>query len=662
MSLKTKIMFVYLSLCGVLCNSAQAYTVTSDIIKQRKPISDSASAKAIRSALNDEYSKANRLLKQTQDPKAKKIVDWIRLSQSDYGPYDAYMNFATKNMDWPRIYQIKKNAESSLIHANDTDVLYNWYQSHEPTFPESTLKKSEIMMEKRKWSIAVPELYKLWSTTKMSPEQSRNVETDLKLILTPHDYDARVEMLFNNGETNNAKVLLSKISKDYEHKALLRLALQTNERQGAKFFKDAPDYIQSDENVMYDLLKWYRKNNQTSEAISLLNKFSKLPNKDINFFEKLATERLFLIRNLLNSHDYKDAYNLSKDHHLKEGINFADLEWISGWIALRFLKKPDIAINHFKNMLAMVKSPISIARAEYWIGRALDQSKRPTEARPWFVKASEKQTTLYGQLANRRLGHQVEMLNEMPPTPEAVKRIENNELYQMAKLLYDNGIMALIDTFITKLFSNLSNNEDISALIYALAHEFKRPDLAVIWSRRARTNNISSVNIGYPVWNVEHDLRIEQALVLSIVRQESNFSTQAISPVGARGMMQLMPSTAKLVAKKKKLKFSTQNLNLDPDYNASLGSTYLADLVAKFDGQLILAIAAYNAGPSNVKKWIKQNGKPGEKYDPVDWIELIPFPETRNYVQRVLENLYIYRSHMNYPANHLYDWVIPIKS
>ena len=272
--------------------------------------------------------------------------------------------------------------------------------------------------------------------------------------------------------------------------------------------------------------------------------------------------------------------------------------------------------------------------------------------------AARRSTTIYGQLAAQRL--KKEALPELPlenvPTLKDMDDVRKNELFQIAKLLQQAGQNELTDVFAARLTADAKTSEQTTALAYALAEDLQRPDLAVNIARRARANGTYIVSLGYPVWDLKHDERAEQALVLSIIRQESNFSTDAVSPAGARGLMQILPSTAKQIARKKKKKFSAQMLNSNPDFNVEMGSTYFADMLKRFDGSYVLAVAAYNAGPTNVSKWMKIMGKPDERLDAIDWIERIPFGETRNYVQRVLENLHIYRRNLNYPETALDSW------
>ena len=215
----------------------------------------------------------------------------------------------------------------------------------------------------------------------------------------------------------------------------------------------------------------------------------------------------------------------------------------------------------------------------------------------------------------------------------------------------------LSEVFALRLYALYQKPEEIVALAHLVTEEAGRPDMAVTIARRARQNGIYLGSLGYPVLDIPEDSPTEQAVLLSIIRQESSFSSHVVSPAGARGLMQIMPSTAKQVAQKKKKKFAPEMLTENPEFNIEVGSAYFSEMVKRFGGSYILAIAAYNAGPTNVRRWIKAIGNPeDEDIDPIDWIEMIPFNETRNYVQRVLENLHIYRRHLNYPETKLSSW------
>lgn len=616
----------------------------------------SASVKAaVDAAMRDEWQQAARLAKKTADAKVVKLVEWLRLTRGkDDIAFADMERFMKNNADFPRIYVIRRNAETALLKQGDNAALEKWFKKHPPVSPAAVMKQAELLLAKKEWERALPMLYNLWAKGELSDDETTEAAEKLSLLLDTHDYAARVETLLNERKPKQAKKLLPSVDDEERKLANVRIGLMTNADHASRKIKDLPTEQRQNAGLLFDELRWLRIRGKYADAAKMLEKvpFSKQTGA------RWWNERVTVARQLLNEGHAHQAYDLVKHHSLEQGGDFADAEWLAGWIALRNLKQNKRAREHFSKMLSSVKSPVSLARGEYWMGRAFEDAKNKSEAVKWYRKAANRITTIYGQLAALRLPKDVlpSLPAENAPTLSDMEEIRKSELFQIAKLLQQAGQSELADVFAARLIANASTPEKTTALAYALAEDLQRPDLAVNIARRARSNGTYILSLGYPVWDLKHDERAEQAIVLSIIRQESNFSTEAVSPAGARGLMQILPSTAKQIARRKKKSFSPQKLNSNPDFNVEMGSTYFADMLKRFDGSYILAVAAYNAGPTNVRKWMKTLGKPDEQIDAVDWIERIPFNETRNYVQRVLENLHIYRRNLNYPDAALNTW------
>lgn len=621
-----------------------------------KPMKSPAVKAAVDAAMRDDWSKAAALAQKTQDAKLVKLVEWLRLTHGkDMPDFGDMTRFMAKNPHFPRIYVIRRRAEEALLQKNDSAALEKWFKKHPPVSPAAVLKHAELLMAKKEWERAVPMLYNLWAKGDLSDEESELVREKLYLLLDKHDYAARVETLLNGRKAKQAKKLLSAVDDEAKKLATVRIGLIENAAHADRKIKDLPAEQRKNAGLLFDELRWLRNKGKYADAARLLKAVP--PSLQSN--ERWWNERVTVARQMLNDNRAADAYALVKNHALAAGGGaYADAEWLAGWIALRDLKKTKLARAHFANMLDAVKSPVSIARGEYWTGRAFEAARNKSEARKWYQKSAEHITTIYGQLAAQRLKKKYipALPAETAPTLDAMERVRKNELFQIAKLTRLAEQNELTDVFAARLLSDSKSADETTALAYAFAEDLQRPDLAVNIARRARANGTYIVSLGYPVWDLKHDERAEAAIVLSIIRQESNFSTDAVSPAGARGLMQILPSTAKQIARKKKKPFSPAMLNSNPDFNVEMGSTYFAEMLKRFDGSYILAVAAYNAGPTNVRKWVKALGKPDEQLDAVDWIERIPFNETRNYVQRVLENLHIYRRHLNYPDEALNSW------
>lgn len=610
--------------------------------------------RSIRLAASGNYSAAMKAAKTTADPKLIKLIEWFRLTDSKQIPdFADAQNFIKKNPDWPRIYLIRRNAELALLETGKTGDLEKWFKQHPPVSVKAVLTYADILMKKKDWEKALPMLHSLWAKGDLDEEETQLVQEKLFFLLDERDFANRAKKLLNERKASLARRFIPFMPDYIKRLALTRADLIANKKNARKDINELPENQRRDEGFLFDLVRWLRTNKRYSAAAKLLEKIP--PEKQRT--SRWWTEKSILIRQFLADKKYHAAYSLAKNHYLTKGADFADAEWTAGWIALQNLKKKDLAVQHFKNMLKAVSSPLSVSRGEYWLGRAYEEKNDSQQARLHYEKAARNITTIYGQLAAGKLNRPLTPLPpEKQPDKALIDKFRKSELFAVMKMLENAGQYDLVGLFATRLFLDAADPQSVTALAYVLTHDLKREDLAVTIARRARQNGIDMIDLGYPVRDLKHDKRAETAVVLSIIRQESSFSPYAVSSAGARGLMQIMPATAKQVARKKRKSFSVQELNSNPDFNVELGSTYFADLLKRFNGSYILAIAAYNAGPTNVNRWLRSIGHPQKDMDPIDWIERIPFNETRNYVQRVLENLHIYRRHLNCPEQKLNSW------
>jgi soluble lytic murein transglycosylase len=338
-------------------------------------------------------------------------------------------------------------------------------------------------------------------------------------------------------------------------------------------------------------------------------------------------------------------------HHLSSGSNYADLEFLAGYIALRKLNDPARALTHFRNLRVAVSGPISLSRAAYWEGRAQEALDRPVEARAAYAFAAEFQTAFYGLLAAERAGLPFDARlagGEAYPDWRALPAARSS-VFEAAVMLRAAGQTDLAERFLLHLAEGLDGQE-IGALA-GLALDWQEWHMALMLAKAAADKGVIWPTAYFPVTGlVGLDLPVAPELSLSIARRESEFDPKVVSPAGARGLMQVMPGTAKMMAPKVGLPYEAGRLTTDPVYNAKLGSAYLAELVAEFGAVPALVAAGYNAGPGRPRRWVEELGDPRTgTVDVVDWIEHIPFTETRNYVMRVGESLPIYRARLGRP-------------
>lgn len=358
-------------------------------------------------------------------------------------------------------------------------------------------------------------------------------------------------------------------------------------------------------------------------------------------------ERNVLARRALRNGAVASAYRIAATHGFTEGAPLADAEFLAGWIALRFLKDPARAAGHFARLEAAVGMPISLARAAYWRGRATEAGGDAAAAKAQYQRAARHLTTYYGQLAAERIGLSTApdwvVMPAVVPTAAEAQAFNTSEPAVAAELLAAIGEGRMARQFVARLVTDAKTPAG-HALAAGLAQRLGQPQLAVVAGKRAGYAGTHLPAYAFPLQLVPAEGEPEAALINAIIRQESMFDATAVSQAGARGLMQLMPATARQVARQLSESHTDQRLIADPGYNVALGSRYLADQIRGFNGSYILAVAAYNAGPGRSRQWVQDYGDPRDGgIDAVDWVESIPFNETRNYVQRVIENLQVYR-------------------
>ena len=432
-----------------------------------------------------------------------------------------------------------------------------------------------------------------------------------------------------------------------DHKALTKARIRLIERRGGvdAAIAHVPDHLVEAPGLVYERLRWRRKKRFDESALELL-----IPVRDdLVRPSQWWTERHILARRVLQKGDAALAYQLASEHGQMSGQERAEAEWLAGWIALRFLNNHEAAFLHFKTLYENVRYPISRSRGAYWAGRAAAAAGKHVIASLWYAVAASHVTTFYGQLAAAQLSQQNQPIipPEVPPTDEEAVSFEQNELVRVVRMLAEVEAGDESEPFFRQL-ARLADGRAIWTLTARLARDVGRSDLAILAAKRAERSGVVLSESGYPALPIQQGGEPDIALVHAVIRQESAFDPNAISPRGARGLMQIMPRTAQSLAQQLKISHRRSLLTTDPDHNMRLGSAYLADLLESCDSSLVLSLAAYNAGKSRVKTWLIDYGDPRENdADAIDWIESIPIGETRNYIQRVLENFSVYTQRLH---------------
>ncbi len=470
--------------------------------------------------------------------------------------------------------------------------------------------------------------------------------TDTRRFLRAHgralDRDMhwpRLDRMLWLGAISAARATMPLVDPDLRRLAEARLRLRQSKPDIDSVIRQVPRRLMGDPGLAYERLRWRGRKDRHDRVIDLL---ASAP-KSMTYPSLWWRERRLQLRDAINGDRYGDAITLAAGHRQSEGAALADAEWHAGWVALQFADRPREAFDRFTNMFGVVKTPISRGRAAYWAGRALEAAG-DTGAREWYRRAAAYGTTFYGQRAAERLSAGLELPASAPlPRQPRFARAELGQIADIAMALQQIGEDGRAGKFLEQLVRHHVTDEEAAATA-ALARDLDRPDIGVKLARRAALGHLHFLEAAYPVLALPQGLPVEPALVHAIIRQESSFDTRARSSAGALGLMQLLPSTAREVARHMGRRFSVGHLTSKPQVNIRLGAQYVGRLLDSHHGNFILALAAYNAGPGRVRSWLRTLGRPGPSTaERIDWIERIPYPETRNYVQRVLEALEVYR-------------------
>ena len=610
--------------------------------------------KAISEMKKSKWSTSLGIAKKAKDKSIYNFIQWRHLlTKGNQASFYDYKVFIDKNSRYPRIGRLKYLAEHKLSTAKvSPKKIINWFSVDQPLsgYGKMILGESFILTgEKNKGAKLIKDG---WITADLSKNELRFYRKKFKKYLNADDYIKRADYLAWNSKRWDLKRLLRYLPTDYELLYTARYILMTKGYGVDQAIKNVPTKLKNDAGLNYDRLKWRRKRGRVDSSLEILLNIKN--NKEYLVKpEKWWKEREIISRALIYKKNYETAYKISSNHGMSSGSDFAAAEWLSGWIALSFLKDPLLAKDHFQNFYKNVNYPISTSRGAYWFARTYEKLGNKDQSNKWYKEASKFLTTYYGQLAFLKLNPngKFELEKDMVVDDKYRKVFFNKELVKITYLL-DELKNDKYTKFILRHLANDNIPNGSEILAAELATNIERYDFAIQISKISSYQKRFHNKFNYPIISTPKTINgrkiPESAFILSIIRQESEFDLSANSHAGAKGLMQLMPYTAKLVSKQAKLPYSKSRLTTDPEYNINLGSHYIAGLILQYDGAYPFAVAAYNAGPNRVKYWKKLNKNPQKKQiDYVDWVELIKFRETRNYVQRVLENINVYKYILN---------------
>ncbi len=596
------------------------------------------------------WQSALKTSKKAKDKTLYNLISYLYLKQPSNGAsfYD-YLTFISSNPEYPRINRLKYLAEHKInLKTNSPKSILKWFDGNEPLSDFGKIKLGEIYLAQGNHEKGSKLIKDGWIKAKLSKSNLRYLRKKYKKIISVEDNIKRADWHAWEGKHWDVQRMLRYLPKDETALYRARQLLMSRSYGVDDAIAKVPGKFKNDIGLKYDRLKWRRRRGRLEPSLEILfqtpNDPIKLVRPDIWW-----KERAILTRSLIYKKKYPKAYKVSSNHSLTEGPEYADAEWLSGWIALTFLDDPNLALQHFKNFYNNVGYPISLSRGAYWLGRTYKKVNNKQKSDEWFSKGSKYLNTYYGQLSFVEINpdKSFSLPDQSKVSEKYKKEFNNNPLIRSIRLMKELDKTKYSKDFLKHLAS-ININEGSEILAGKLATEIGRYDYAIQISKQASYEKRFHNELNYPVIEtpkiVNKKTMPKPELVLAVIRQESEFDQRANSYVGARGLMQLMTYTAKLVAKQAKLPYSKSRLKSDPFYNIKLGSYYLAGLLEDYEGSYPFALAAYNAGPKRVRYWKKINGDPQKgKINYIDWVELIKFKETRNYVQRVLENVNVYR-------------------
>ncbi|GIU67407.1 lytic transglycosylase domain-containing protein [Candidatus Phycosocius spiralis] len=613
----------------------------------------------LNSAARGDWDRVRAIMNQTPDARVRAMLLWrLATSDTNAASFDELRQALDQLRFFPQRQAIRIRAEQSLAFTNlSVQVKRAFLQRQEqglemngPISGEGKLELASALFTLGQTQEAKRWLSDGWRNHRLDRASQAAFLERLGNELTPQDHDARVDFLLWADRVTQSKPLWPLMSDNGRKTVERRLGIASGETVTLS------GTMLDDRGILYQRVRALRLANRRSEALALLTQIDSTgvpePGQDLIWAER---------RNLLNeaivTKDWQAAYRIASTHGYTRGERFADGEFVAGWIALRFLNQPKTAMVHFTRLDAAVRTPVSKARANYWLGRTEEVMGQSDAAQRRYRTAALYPTYYYGQLAAIRLADLLSQtaLLTLPPekraTPQDRARLQARPMMAIINLLSEIGESQYFRQFASALDDELETEGEHQALSeYARAQD--EPALAVRVAKAGLNRGILATEAAFPLMPVPRLVgygQIEDAFTLAITRQESEFNSRAVSQANARGLMQFLPATAANQARKMGLEHNTAWLITRPSHNVTLGSAHLYDLVNNFSGSYVMAAAAYNAGPGRPRQWVQTYGELRETdlETAIDWVEKIPFAETRNYVQRVLENIQVYRARLN---------------
>ncbi|MEP5760735.1 MAG: lytic transglycosylase domain-containing protein [Litoreibacter sp.] len=605
-----------------------------------------ALGEAINAAGAADWARVTELRGQLDNQVSRDVVDWMRL-RGRQGSFAECRQFLARNANYPGLPLLRQRCEYNIARsANAADVL-DFFQGQLPRTGVGSLRFAAAHIQTGRSDEGAKELRRAWLTFNMNQDEhdafvARNGATIAGL------HEERMDMLLWRGNDTAAQRMMGLVSGDWQKLAKARIGLRARVENVNGLIDQVPKALKGDPGLAFERFLWRARKGLDDRAIELLLERSTSA-EALGNPQEWANRRRSLARQYMRDRKPKTAYRIASTHFLESGSDYADLEWLSGFIALRKLNDPETALRHFTRFKAAVATPISLGRAGYWIGRAYEAAGNDAQAKAAYGEGAKFQSSFYGQLAAERGGFATDpaMAGSESFGDWREGSFVESPVFAAAILLQAAGQRSFAERFLVHLAE--SQSRDGVGKLANFALDLREPHIALMLSKQGARMGFELYRTYFPL-GFPSDVKtsVPDAFALSIARRESEFDPVVISPAGARGLMQLMPGTAKDMSRKRGEEFSLSGLLSNPSYNARLGTAYLEGLSDRYRSNPVLMSIAYNAGPGRADDWRSRYGDPrAANIDVVDWIESLPFRETRNYVMRVTESFAPYRARIS---------------
>ena len=616
------------------------------------PAADAALVKqALDLVRRGKTSEATAVQKTIGDPLARKLTEWAILrSDENDGGFDRFAAFSSENPSWPNATMMRRRAESALWdERRSAATVASFFRTQQPMTAKGKFALARALKQQGDEAGAAQLVRAAWREDTCSRDVERMVLETFGDTLTRDDHKARMDRRFYDDDPDAGMRIATLLGGNDLLIGKARKAVVEKASNAGALLEAVPASARGDTGYIFHKAQWLRREDKAIEAARLLQSAPRSASQQHNL-DEWWIERRLVARKLLDLNEYQAAYHVARDALPPQKENLrAEHEFTAGWIALRFTQNPSAAIQHFARVGHGTTNPITLARGEYWQGRAFEAAGRTAEARAHYQAAAQYPTAYYGQIARARLG-MGELALRRPPDSGHRAALMSLEVVRAVQLLYQADARDLVISFVSDLADKVV---DAGALV-VVAEVAKRNDdaRAMLLLGKAALNRGFAFDIyafptnGIPEFRMVGP-NVDKSVVFAIARQESAFNPRAVSSANALGLMQVLPGTGKQIAKKFGFPFDRNRMLSDAAYNAQMGAAELGDVLEAYRGSYILSFVAYNAGRGRVKQWIEKYGDPRDaSVDPIDWVERIPFSETRNYVQRVLENMQVYRAQL----------------